>query len=72
MYAGASPKYHELDEQDETMARQPLPTGHVVPDTVYQMPYQIPQIYQQVNGVTSEVEVVRSILFTGANYLQQF
>ncbi|XP_064383208.1 uncharacterized protein LOC135331860 isoform X2 [Halichondria panicea] len=32
------------------MAQQPLPTGQVVPDTVYQMPYQIPQMYQQVEA----------------------
>ena len=39
-------------------AQQPLPSGQVfysaqqpqvVPGTVYQMPYQIPQMYQQVN-----------------------
>ncbi len=42
------------------MAQQPPPTGQiyyaaqpqVVPGTVYQMPYQIPQMHQQVNGVT--------------------
>ncbi len=41
------------------MAQQPPPTGQiyyaaqpqVVPGTVYQMPYQIPQMHQQVNGV---------------------
>ena len=48
--------------------QQPPPTGQVfypaqkpqvVPGTVYQMPYQIPRMYQQVNVVIFEVEVVR-------------
>ena len=56
--------YNEVEEkQDLAVAQQqPPPTGQIYyaaqsqvgpgPGTVYQMPYQIPQMHQQVNGVT--------------------
>ncbi len=62
------PLQQPAQQPPQQPTQQPPPTGQVyypaqqpqvVPSTVYQMPYQIPRMYQQVNVVIFEVEVVR-------------